>query len=49
MIWAVTQHYADFAVQVRSILGVKADCEPEPALLGGPTILSIFFDGLRPR
>jgi TetR/AcrR family transcriptional regulator len=48
MIWAVTQHYADFDVQVRAVLG--ADQEgPHPAELAAPTIAAIFFDGMRPR
>jgi TetR/AcrR family transcriptional regulator len=25
MIWATTQHYADFETQIRAVLGAKAD------------------------
>jgi TetR/AcrR family transcriptional regulator len=46
-IWATTQHYADFDVQVRAVLGSRDG--KHPAQLAGPTIASIFFDGLRPR
>ena len=46
MIWAVTQHYADFDVQVRAILG---GADPQPTKAAGPTLARIFFDGLRPR
>ena len=48
-IWAVTQHYADFDVQVRAVLGLGPESRPHPAELGGETILRLFFDGLRPR
>ena len=48
MIWAVTQHYADFDVQVRAVLGADA-AGPHPAKAAGPTIAQTFFDGLRPR
>ena len=47
MIWAVTQHYADFDVQVRAVLGTVNGCLPvEDA---AETVLSVFFRGLRPR
>jgi TetR/AcrR family transcriptional regulator len=48
MIWAVTQHYADFDVQVRAVLNGSQDA-PHPARAAGPTIARIFFDGLAPR
>ncbi len=48
MIWAVTQHYADFDVQVRAVLGDVitparrfADAEA--------TLMTTLFEGLRPR
>ncbi|SER41468.1 transcriptional regulator, TetR family [Faunimonas pinastri] len=44
-IWAVTQHYADFDVQVRAVLGSEAEPIPDAEA----TILSIFLNGLRPR
>jgi TetR/AcrR family transcriptional regulator len=44
-IWAVTQHYADFDVQVRAVLGSKgehfADAEK--------TVLTLILEGLKPR
>jgi TetR/AcrR family transcriptional regulator len=49
MIWAVTQHYADFEVQVRAVLGEGDAGTPHPAELGSATIQAVFFDGLRPR
>jgi TetR/AcrR family transcriptional regulator len=48
MIWAVTQHYADFDVQVRAVLGAGG-AGAHPAELAGPTIVRTFFEGLRPR
>jgi TetR/AcrR family transcriptional regulator len=48
MIWAVTQHYADFDVQVRAVLGNEA-AKKHPAKQAAETIATIFFDGLRPR
>ena len=44
-IWAVTQHYADFDVQVRAVLG---DGCPDPIGAAEPTILSLFLKGLGP-
>jgi TetR/AcrR family transcriptional regulator len=44
-IWATTQHYADFDVQVRAVLGDKKD-HLEAAQ---NTLLAIIIDGLRPR
>ncbi len=48
MIWAVTQHYADFDVQVRAVLGVEAD-RSDPTEAGGIEVARLFFEGLRPR
>jgi TetR/AcrR family transcriptional regulator len=48
MIWAVTQHYADFDVQVRAVLGPDAG-RSHPSIGAGPTIAAVFFEGLRPR
>jgi TetR/AcrR family transcriptional regulator len=48
MIWAVTQHYADFDVQVRAVLGSESGAA-HPATAAGSTIATVFFDGLRPR
>ncbi len=47
-IWATTQHYADFDVQVRAILGSRTDGAhhfDEARLF----LDSLFLDGLRPR
>jgi TetR/AcrR family transcriptional regulator len=41
-IWAVTQHYADFDVQVKAVSHGKA--APEEA-----SVLTLFLNGLRPR
>lgn len=49
MIWAVTQHYADFDVQVRAVLGpdeTKDDSHFDDAQAA---ILTVFLEGLRPR
>jgi len=46
MIWAVTQHYADFDTQVRAVLGPGV---ATPVQSAGPSIARVFFDGLRPR
>jgi TetR/AcrR family transcriptional regulator len=43
-IWAVTQHYADFDVQIRAILGERAD-----RLNAAPAVVSLIIDGLRRR
>jgi len=48
MIWAVTQHYADFDVQVRAVLGSDAG-KKHPAQQAAQTIATVFFEGLRPR
>ena len=45
-IWATTQHYADFAVQMRSVLG---DQDPDPITTGSKFIEDLFFKGLDPR
>lgn len=47
-IWATTQHYADFAVQIRAILGPDVE---RPDFREGVTrsVLSVIIDGVRPR
>jgi len=45
-IWATTQHYADFDVQVRAVTGVEDDSHFEVALA---TLNTLFLDGLRVR
>lgn len=47
MIWATTQHYADFDVQVRAVLGAGGPADPVAA--AEHTVLAIFRDGLKPR
>lgn len=53
MIWATTQHYADFDVQVRAVLGDGEDPDKAPSAdpLDGAeaTLMTVFLDGLRPR
>ena len=48
MIWAMTQHYADFDVQVRAVLGADG-AGRRPAEVAGATVTQIFFEGLKPR
>jgi TetR/AcrR family transcriptional regulator len=44
-IWAVTQHYADFDIQVRAVLGKGGD-----VIAGAEqSVLGLFIAGLRPR
>ncbi|RED17963.1 TetR family transcriptional regulator C-terminal domain-containing protein [Pontivivens insulae] len=45
-IWAVTQHYADFDVQVRAVLGKDDEARFHDA---AETIEKLFFSGLAPR
>ncbi|MEE9453529.1 MAG: TetR family transcriptional regulator C-terminal domain-containing protein [Paracoccaceae bacterium] len=45
-IWATTQHYADFAVQIRNVLG---DTDPDPITTGTQFLEDLFFKGLDPR
>lgn len=47
-IWATTQHYADFDVQVRAVLGERAEAADHQDRTVG-AVLSILLDGLRPR
>lgn len=47
-IWATTQHYADFDVQIRAVLGKRADGDAH--FDEARTFLdALFLDGLRPR
>lgn len=45
MIWATTQHYADFAVQISAVLGKDGDCFDTAQ----KTLDTVFIDGLKPR
>ncbi len=48
MIWAVTQHYADFDAQVQAVLG--ADAAPARRFADAEaTVMGVLLDGLRPR
>jgi TetR/AcrR family transcriptional regulator len=46
MIWATTQHYADFDVQVRAVLGEGGNTRFEDA---SRALKQLFFGGLRPQ
>jgi TetR/AcrR family transcriptional regulator len=48
MIWAVTQHYADFDVQIRAVLGETA-VGRRHFDLAEQTIMTVLIEGLRPR
>ncbi|KQQ85920.1 TetR family transcriptional regulator C-terminal domain-containing protein [Aureimonas sp. Leaf324] len=47
-IWATTQHYADFAVQIRAILGPDVE-RPDFREEVTRSVLSVILDGVRPR
>jgi len=47
-IWAVTQHYADFAVQVSALLGKRADA-PDFYTETVKSISALLLDGVRVR
>jgi TetR/AcrR family transcriptional regulator len=44
-IWAMTQHYADFDIQIRAVLGADSDHFSNAEA----TIIRLIQDGLRPR
>lgn len=48
MIWATTQHYADFEVQIRAILGPRAD-RPAHRELAQATLNRLLVGGLHPK
>ena len=48
MIWATTQHYADFDTQVEAILG-NAVRKPGFQEQVGKAVLSVLLNGIRPR
>jgi TetR/AcrR family transcriptional regulator len=48
MIWATTQHYADFDVQVRAILGDQVG-RPGFREQTAQAVLSVILNGVRPR
>jgi TetR/AcrR family transcriptional regulator len=47
-IWATTQHYADFAVQVEAVAGHTLD-DPAFATATADALTRLLLDGLRPR
>ena len=48
MVWAVTQHYADFDAQVEAVLG--PDVAPAERFGSAQrTVASVILGGLRPR
>ena len=47
-IWATTQHYADFAVQVEAVAGHTLD-DPAFATTTADALTRLLLDGLRPR
>ncbi len=48
MVWATTQHYADFEVQIRALLGGKVD-SPAYFETAKATLERVFLKGLTPR
>jgi TetR/AcrR family transcriptional regulator len=48
MIWATTQHYADFEVQIRALLGSSVDRPDHFARVKG-TLERVFLSGVTPR
>lgn len=48
MIWAVTQHYADFDVQIRAVLGTSTLARKHFDAAEA-TIMTVLLDGLKPR
>ena len=48
MIWATTQHYADFDVQVRAILGSQVDKRGFADQVA-QAVLTLILNGVRPR
>lgn len=48
MIWATTQHYADFEVQIRAILGPAIDT-PDHFATAEETLTKVILEGLKPR
>lgn len=47
MIWATTQHYADFETQIRAVLGARADSPSHPRSAKA-TLEQLFLKGLEP-
>ena len=47
-IWATTQHYADFDVQIRAVIGSQAG-RPGFTEQAAQAVLTIILNGIRPR
>jgi TetR/AcrR family transcriptional regulator len=45
MVWATTQHYADFETQIRAILGPRAE-RPSHFVLAKATLEQVFLKGV---
>ncbi|HMQ58894.1 MAG TPA: TetR family transcriptional regulator C-terminal domain-containing protein, partial [Rhizobiaceae bacterium] len=48
MIWAATQHYADFDAQVRAVLGERASA-PDFADKAAEAVLAVILGGVKAR
>nr|WP_232845763.1 TetR family transcriptional regulator C-terminal domain-containing protein [Aurantimonas marina] len=48
MIWATTQHYADFDVQIRAVMGDQVD-RPGFREQAAQAVLTLVLNGLKPR
>ena len=48
MIWATTQHYADFDVQIRAVLGEQVG-KPGFQEQSAQAVLTLILNGIRPR
>lgn len=48
MIWAMTQHYADFDTQIRALLG-RGMTDPEVFRTANETVLGVLMRGILPR
>ena len=48
MIWATTQHYADFDVQIRAVMGTQVD-RPDFREQMAQAVLTVVLNGVRPR
>lgn len=48
MIWAMTQHYADFDTQIRALLG-RGMSDPDVFRAAGETVLGVMTRGILPR
>lgn len=49
MIWAATQHYADFETQMNALEGDGEAAREKRFATAEKTLMQVFFEGLRPR